>query len=77
MYLQYKLLLTNKNQSKNHKLSETSRISVNVSNSLSLKARSLKLTHAEKSNHLLVTAEEVLYKGIVHVLDFTKEKLDG
>ncbi len=37
----------------------------------------LKLMQTKKLNHLIVTGKGGAYKGIVHVLDFIKEGLDG
>ena len=36
----------------------------------------LKIMQNKKINHLVVTGEGNMYKGIVHILDFIKEGLD-
>ncbi|NCF31901.1 MAG: KpsF/GutQ family sugar-phosphate isomerase [Bacteroidetes bacterium] len=37
----------------------------------------LKLMQAKKINHLIVLGEDKNYKGMVHILDFTKQGLNG
>ncbi len=42
-----------------------------------LASRALKLMQAKKINHLVVIREDHTYLGIVHILDFINEGLDG
>ena len=67
---------------KNENISELIAADIMTKNPIKVKedllaSRALKLMQAKKINHLVVIREDHTYLGIVHILDFINEGLDG
>ena len=67
---------------KNENISELTAADIMTKNPIKVKEdllalRALKLMQAKKINHLVVIREDHTYLGIVHILDFINEGLDG